>query len=227
MTAAEYAAHIAEIRAELGFDDDGFGGPVPKPARKSERRVARGARAGGLGPESDGAARRGVASSSSRVGDVGKKRKPPKEPKPRKITARCWLAEGFPLKVDDLLPILDVMSHANKHLKKVNKFVKYWRGEHGGFFPVKVQVPIVMTVYAVMHFRDFALLPRDAEAPGGVPPDHFDVPAGYAFKTLGDALREAEEEERKLLTEETLVISLRFYRLLHLTTQHPTIQKEK
>jgi hypothetical protein len=47
-------------------------------------------------------------------------------------------AEGFPLTVDDLLPILDVMSHANKHFKKVNNFMQYWRGEHGRFFPVKV-----------------------------------------------------------------------------------------
>jgi hypothetical protein len=73
---------------------------------------------------------------------------------------------------------------------------------HGRFFPVKVQVPIVMTVYAVMNFRDFALLPRIVGGLGGLPPNYFDVPTGYAFKTLGEALKEAEEEERRLLAEE-------------------------
>ena len=30
-----------------------------------------------------------------------------------------------------------------------------------------VQVPIVMTIYAVLHFRDFELLPRSAAGSAG------------------------------------------------------------
>jgi hypothetical protein len=176
----------------LGMDDDGFGGPVSNSAQKVDRSPT--CKGKGKGTSYGGAVP-GLKSKPPR--------KPLKEAKPRKITARCWLAKDFPLKVDDLLPILDVMSHANKHLKKVNTFVGYWRGEHGGFFPVKVQVPIVMTVYAVMHFRDFALLPRTADNLGGLPDNHFEVPAGYELKTLGDALKEVEAEELRLLDEET------------------------
>ena len=61
-------------------------------------------------------------------------------------------------------PILDVMSHANKHLKKVKRLVEYWRGAHGDAFPVKVQVPIVMTAYVTVDFRDFATLDTHDES---------------------------------------------------------------
>jgi hypothetical protein len=42
-----------------------------------------------------------------------------KQPKPRKVSAKCWLAANFPLKVQHLLPLMDLMSHANKHFAKV------------------------------------------------------------------------------------------------------------
>ena len=119
------------------------------------------------------------------------------------MTARCWIARDFPLRADDLAPILDVMSHANKHLKKVKRLVEYWRGAHGNAFPVKVQVPIVMTAYVAVDFRDFATLethdgPGTTERPAGF----FDVPEGYETKSLLRALKEAEEEERRLLEAE-------------------------
>ena len=155
-------------------------------------------------------------------------------PKPRRVTARCWVAEGFPVRVEDVAPILDVASRANKHLRKAKRVVEYWRGAHAGKFPVKVTVPIMMTVYATVDFRNFRAAPRDpAEAsdvgaggavatdekkrsgdakrnaecsssPSNAPSDpaYFEIPPGYARKTLVQALREAEEEERRQLEAE-------------------------
>lgn len=37
----------------------------------------------------------------------------------RKFKAKCWMAESFPISLQQLLPILDVIGEANKHLKKV------------------------------------------------------------------------------------------------------------
>ena len=37
----------------------------------------------------------------------------------RKITARCWMAEEFPLSLQQLTPVLDVIGHANKHVARV------------------------------------------------------------------------------------------------------------
>ena len=124
-----------------------------------------------------------------------RKKREGKDEKPRRVTARCWLAHEFPMTVDDLLPILDVMSHANKHLNKANRLIQYWRADHGGAFPVKVTVPIAMTVYVVMRFKDFARLPATDDDMSGLPIDHFEVPHGFVLKSLDQALKEAEEEE--------------------------------
>ena len=153
-------------------------------------------------------------------------------PKPRRVTARCWLAEGFPVRVEDVSPILDIAARANKHLKKAKRVVEYWRGAHAGTFPVKVTVPIMMTVYATIDFRNFRAAadgdgnekrassrnkPKDetkkdergtSDAPfdflarAPSDPAYFEVPPGYARKTLVQALREAEEEERRQLEAE-------------------------
>ena len=37
----------------------------------------------------------------------------------RKLTARCWMAEEFPLSLQQLSPVLDVIGHANKHVARV------------------------------------------------------------------------------------------------------------
>ena len=143
--------------------------------------------------------------------------------------------------MEDVSPILDIASRANKHLKKAKRIVEYWRGAHAGTFPVKVTVPIMMTVYATIDFRNFRAAAEasgdaeeDADAGGDgferparqkktgrrtdgtgsrspsektektTPNDraYFEVPPGYARKTLVQALREAEEEERRQLEAE-------------------------
>lgn len=43
--------------------------------------------------------------------------------KGRKLTARCWMAQDFPMSLQQLLPVLDVISHANKHVAKVRVIV--------------------------------------------------------------------------------------------------------
>jgi len=151
-----------------------------------------------------------VAPLSSRERRSAAARGTPKEPKPRKVTARCWLAEGFPIRADDLASILDVASRANKHLKKVRRLVEYWRERKPRHFPVKVQVPIVLTVFAVARFRDFTLLSEDersrvlsSRGEGESAADgFFDVPRDFARKSLVQAMKEAEEKERRLMAAE-------------------------
>ena len=134
------------------------------------------------------------------------------------------------MRVEDVSPILDIASRANKHLKKAKRVVEYWRGAHAGKFPVKVTVPIMMTVYATIDFRNFRAAaeadeddarpprnktkdehkkderrmdaPADFSAHTPSDPAYFEVPPGYARKTLVQALREAEEEERRQLEAE-------------------------
>ena len=132
-------------------------------------------------------------------------------PKPRKVSARCWLADGFPVSVEALNPILDIASRANKHLKKAKAVFAYWEKEQSGRFPVKVTVPIIMTVFATIQFLNFREMADGVfgkstnekdDTTSGTSSSYFEIPDGYVRKTLVQALREAEAEERAQLERE-------------------------
>lgn len=72
----------------------------------------------------------------SELAAAGKGKKGAKQP--RKLSAKCWMAANFPMSLKQLLPILDIVGHTNKHLARVGKFMhKYGDME---LFPVKLQV---------------------------------------------------------------------------------------
>lgn len=65
--------------------------------------------------------------------EEGKKKK-----QARKITGKCWMAEQFPMSLKNLLPLLDVIGNANKHLARVGNFLQKYGNKD--LFPVKLQV---------------------------------------------------------------------------------------
>ncbi|KAG2484521.1 hypothetical protein HYH03_016661 [Edaphochlamys debaryana] len=119
------------------------------------------------GPSSTTAA--GVGAAGEAGGAAAKKS--------RRITGRCWMAESFPLSLHQLLPLLEVVGSANKAFAKVARFLRKY-GELD-MFPVKVQVPLLLTVYMMLTFKEFRLLgPGPGQA--AVPDDSFfAVPPGY------------------------------------------------
>ncbi|CAL9767127.1 unnamed protein product [Musa acuminata subsp. burmannicoides] len=67
-----------------------------------------------------------------------------------------WLTEDFPLKLDELMPLLDIL--ANK-VKAVRRFRELLTTKFPpGTFPVKVAIPIVPTVRVVVTFTKFVYL---------------------------------------------------------------------
>ena len=63
----------------------------------------------------------------------------------RKLSARCWMAEDFPMSLQQLSPILDIVGHANKHVARAAKFLHKY-GEIG-LFPVRLQVMPLTPAY--------------------------------------------------------------------------------
>lgn len=175
----------------------------------------------------------GGASSSGRGGGGGSSSKPKK---PRYFKGRCWMASDFPMSLRQLLPLLDVVGHANKHVAKVRwerttaitnslwnnlppwhphagmrhailadyslllrpatpgtpdtsphclpppspPQVAKFMSKYGDMqqFPVKVQVPLLFTVYALLAFKKFKPLgAKDKDEDVGE--DFFTVPEGY------------------------------------------------
>ncbi|KAK9802714.1 hypothetical protein WJX73_010521 [Symbiochloris irregularis] len=111
------------------------------------------------------------------LGPPGAAKKVPKQP--RKMTAKCWMAANFPISMRQLIPILDIVAHANKHLGRVSSFMRKYGDME--LFPVKLQIPLLWTAYAQVSFRDFS--PLDVSAPAG-DPNFYVVPQDYTPRTL-------------------------------------------
>eukprot|EP00898_Chlorokybus_atmophyticus_P000429 jgi/Chlat1/1387/Chrsp12S01965 len=110
--------------------------------------------------------------------------------KSRRIKAKCWMAQGFPLTVAQLLPLMEVVEHANRHLGRVTKYLR--KHSQKDMFPVKLQVPLIMTVYALVTFKNFEVLSPSKQLSSAF----FSVPAGYSMQSLDQILKKLYEEEQ-------------------------------
>ena len=135
------------------------------------------------------------ASSIDHSGLREKETKEKEAPTTRKMKARCWLTRDFPLDAARAARILDVLERANTSARRVNRVVKYWRDNHTGLFPIKIQVPLAFSIYAQLHFKDYATI--DARRADTLERDgFFDVPAEYSVKTV-DEMVEVEERAKR------------------------------
>ncbi|BDA42329.1 Ankyrin repeat domain-containing protein 13B [Coccomyxa sp. Obi] len=128
----------------------------------------------------------------------------------RTYTGRCWMAENFPMSLRQLLPILDIVGTANKHLARAGKFLQKYGNMD--LFPVKIQVPLLWTVYALLSFRNFHALPTEGEP---AQDSFFQAPEGYRHKALHESLSKDKKKNRRSsfsdgpladLTEEDLLL---------------------
>lgn len=87
-------------------------------------------------------------------------------------TLYCWVCYDFPLKVTELLSILEVLKSANKSLGKLHEFL-----ENEGIatllpdesFPIKFEIPITLGIKAKLTFLNFRLLKNSETEFFGVP----------------------------------------------------------
>jgi len=101
------------------------------------------------------------------------------KPKPKKLSGRCWMAQDFPMSLRQLLPLLDVVGQANKHLGRVSKFMRKYGDMN--MFPVKIQIPLLLTVYLLVSFKKF----KFTTSPNG----WCDLPKGYSRIKLDEVLQ--------------------------------------
>eukprot|EP00891_Asterochloris_glomerata_P003431 jgi/Astpho2/3431/Aster-07031 len=97
----------------------------------------------------------------------------------RKITGKCWMAEDFPMSLKQLLPLMEVVGEANKHLARISKFMAKYGNM--ALFPVKVQVPLIMTIYALVTFKQFRLPSPGEEC---AQQSFFERPEDYTFTSV-------------------------------------------
>ncbi|BAT87464.1 hypothetical protein VIGAN_05083400 [Vigna angularis var. angularis] len=71
----------------------------------------------------------------------------------RSLRPAVWLTEQFPLKTEELLPLLDILANKVKAVRRLRELLttKF----PAGSFPVKVAIPVVPTVRVVVTFTKF------------------------------------------------------------------------
>ncbi|KAJ1405578.1 Ankyrin repeat [Sesbania bispinosa] len=74
----------------------------------------------------------------------------------RSLRPSIWLTEQFPLKTEELLPLLDILANKVKAVRRLRELLttKF----PPGTFPVKVAIPVVPTVRVVITFTKFVEL---------------------------------------------------------------------
>ena len=79
----------------------------------------------------------------------------------KKLTCGLWTSKDFPLKLSQLMTLIKVLGKHNNNFKKLkdylsNTTLKEVLSSHG--FPVRIQIPMGYTVYAVVTFAVFKKL---------------------------------------------------------------------
>ncbi|CAI9087169.1 OLC1v1021173C1 [Oldenlandia corymbosa var. corymbosa] len=75
----------------------------------------------------------------------------------KNLRPSIWLTEQFPLKTEELLPLLDILANKVKAVRRMRELLTTTFPP--GTFPVKVAIPVVPTVRVVITFTKFVELP--------------------------------------------------------------------
>ncbi|XP_039140790.1 ankyrin repeat domain-containing protein 13C-like [Dioscorea cayenensis subsp. rotundata] len=79
----------------------------------------------------------------------------------KSLRPSLWLTEDFPLKTEEFLPLLDILSSKVKAVRRLRELLTAKLPP--GTFPVKVAIPIVPTVRLVLTFNKFTYLQPSEE----------------------------------------------------------------
>ncbi|CAK9146856.1 unnamed protein product [Ilex paraguariensis] len=74
----------------------------------------------------------------------------------KSLRPSVWLTEQFPLKTEELLPLLDILANKVKAVRRMRELLTTTFPP--GTFPVKVAIPVVPTVRVVITFTKFVEL---------------------------------------------------------------------
>ncbi|KAG5039078.1 hypothetical protein AAZX31_07G242600 [Glycine max] len=104
----------------------------------------------------------------------------------RSLRPSVWLTEQFPLKTEELLPLLDILANKVKAVRRLRELLTTTFPP--GTFPVKVAIPVVPTVRVVITFTKFVELQ---------PLEQFYTPFSSPRHLLLSASRGGDEQQSK------------------------------
>ncbi|KAE8728831.1 autophagy-related protein 8C-like isoform X1 [Hibiscus syriacus] len=116
----------------------------------------------------------------------------------RSLRPSVWLTEQFPLKTEDLLPLLDILANKVKAVRRMRELLttKF----PPGTFPVKLAIPVVPTVRVVITFTKFVELQSTEQ--------FFTPLSSPRYFSIGGVGRGQTEEDQKSDKHTSLLPSL-------------------
>ncbi|KAM1423212.1 hypothetical protein ACFX2I_005256 [Malus domestica] len=177
---ADVAGSEQVLPLELDEDDDGFLVAENPSFVREDREVA-------LGRKSvDVSSISGPPSRRSKTAAIAAAPVQTKEKEfVRSLRPCVWLTEQFPLKTEELLPLLDILANKVKAVRRMRELLttKF----PPGTFPVKVAIPVVPTVRVVITFTKFVELP---------PTEQFFTPMSSPRQFIHEGRGQQEEEHK-------------------------------
>ncbi|KAJ3670455.1 hypothetical protein LUZ60_010779 [Juncus effusus] len=103
----------------------------------------------------------------------------------KSLRPTIWLTEEFPLKLEEILPLLDILSNGVRAVRRLRELLttKF----PSGTFPVKVAIPVLPTIRVVVTFTKFVALQ----------PEQFFTPMSSPSFLERKEEREREDQKKK------------------------------
>ncbi|XP_022965400.1 uncharacterized protein LOC111465316 [Cucurbita maxima] len=141
-------------KSSKGSNDDPDDPKILKKVSKSAPEGAHQKPSSELSTEDTGDAKKGKDKSSKKKKKKGVTNDSKHESEYKKgLRPVLWLTPDFPLKTDELLPLLDILANKVKAIRRLRELLTT-KLPHGTF-PVKVAIPIVPTIRVLVTFTKF------------------------------------------------------------------------
>jgi len=73
----------------------------------------------------------------------------------KNIVATVYMCENFPLSINHLMPVLEILSNVSPHINKVKSFLETQSNLNKRTFPLKASIPIMLSVNAILSMKNF------------------------------------------------------------------------
>jgi ankyrin repeat domain-containing protein 13 len=103
----------------------------------------------------------------------------------KKLSASIWMSHDFPLTIEQLLPLFEILSPSNEHFDKLREFISL---QLPPGFPVQVELPVLMFLSARITFRNYKTWTKESRRtipiPSAADPQNsskkwFEIPEDY------------------------------------------------
>lgn len=73
----------------------------------------------------------------------------------KKIKTAVWGSQTFPMKIEDLMPLMDLLATVSQKARRFHEFLISTQLFQSIGFPIKAKIPLMLTITALVEFKAF------------------------------------------------------------------------